>query len=123
MSLKTTIEYLGYILSPSGITISQRHTDVIKNFPLPKKTIQIQRFLGLTNYFRKFIKNYALKAKPLQNLLYKSTKFDFNANCIIAFNTLKQDLISFPILRLYNPFAETELHTDANAIALAGILL
>jgi len=46
--LKTTVEYLGYILSPSGITISQRHTDVIQNFPIPKKVIHIQRFLGLT---------------------------------------------------------------------------
>lgn len=65
--LRKTIEYLGYIVSASGITLSSRHTDAIKNFPYPTKTVELQRFLGLTNYFRKFIENYAHIAKPFAN--------------------------------------------------------
>lgn len=49
--------------------MSTRHTEAIKNFPQPSKKVQLQQFLGLTNYFRKFIKNYALIAKPLHSLL------------------------------------------------------
>ncbi|KMQ91352.1 hypothetical protein RF55_8798 [Lasius niger] len=70
--LRETIEYSGYIISPSGITLSSRHIEAVRNFPLPKK-VEIQRFLGLTNYFRKFIKNYASKVKPLTDLLKKSS--------------------------------------------------
>jgi len=47
--------------------MSTRHTEAIKDFPQPTKKVQLQQFLGLTNYFRKFIKNYALIAKPLHN--------------------------------------------------------
>lgn len=121
--LKSSIEYLGYVLSPSGISISPRHISAVKNFPLPRKVLDVQRFLGLTNYFRKFIKNYAAKAKPLSSLLKKSSEFIFNEECIDSFNSLKQELVSSSVLHLYNPLAKTELHTDASSIALAGILL
>lgn len=121
--LKTTIEYLGYIITPNGITLSPRHIDAVKNFPVPKKVVQVQRFLGLTNYFRKFIKDYASKARPLHNLLKKSSVFDFNDNCHQAFSSLKEELISAPVLSIYNPFLDTEIHTDASAVAVAGILL
>jgi len=95
---------------------------VIK-FPLPKKAVNVQRFLGLANYFRKFIKDFARLAKPLQDLLRKNTVFDLNEKCLNAFNSLKAALTSFLVLHLYNPGAETELHTDASSVALAVILL
>lgn len=79
--LKTTIEYLGYVLSLSGITLSERHTQAVANFPTPRKTLELQRFLDLTNYFRRFIKDYSIIAKSLQNLLRKNSKFDFNNEC------------------------------------------
>lgn len=67
--LKNKIEFLGYIISPQGITLSDRHTNAINNFPQPRTVLEVQRFLGVTNYFRKFIKNYVIKAKALYNLL------------------------------------------------------
>lgn len=121
--LKNSMEYLGYMLSLSGITLSERHVEAIKHFPIPTKVVKLQRFLGLTNYFRKFIQDYALKAKPLHNLLKKTKNFIFDEDCIRAFNLLKSELISYPVLRLYNPISETELHTDASTKALAAILL
>lgn len=76
--LKTTVEYLGYIITPEGITLSSRHVEAVKNFPRPRRILEVQRFLGLTNYFRKFIKDYAAKARPLSDLLKKSVKFNFD---------------------------------------------
>lgn len=105
------------------MSISSRHIEAVKHFPLPKKVVDVQKFLGLTNYFRKFIKDYASIAKPLNNLLKKSSDFVFDKECRIAFDSLKEKLISAPVLHLYNPQAMTELHTDASAIAVAGILL
>lgn len=121
--VKTTIEYLGYIVSPSNITLSSRHTQAVADFPIPKKTVELQRFLGLANYCRRFIEDFSNKAKSLQSLLRKDTKFLFNEECLTALESLKKELISSPILRLYNPNLETELHTDAISMAVAGILL
>jgi len=118
---KTTIEYPGYVISPTGITLSSRYTETVARFPHPKKVLELQRFLGLTNYFRKFVKDYASITKPLNLLLCKTGKFD--ENCIQAFNTLKSKLTSYPVLQLYNPHLDTELHIDASSLAITGILL
>jgi len=121
--LRKTIEYLGYVVSPSGITLSDRHVNAVKNFPKPRNEHELQRFLGLTSYFRKFIPNFASIAKPLHNLLRKTDEFQFDNQCVEAFNKLKDHLISFPVLRLYNPTLETELRTDVSIIALVAILI
>jgi len=121
--LRTSIEYLRYTVSAKGITLTDRHVDAVRKFPIPVKTIQVQRFLGLTNFFRKFIPNYAIIAKPLHNLLRKNIEFNFDTKCQQAFQILKESLTSYPVLSLYNPQFRTELHTDASSVALAAILL
>lgn len=95
----------------------------MKEFPIPKNIPQLQRFLGLTNYFRKFIQNYAHKARPLHNLLRKGVDFNFDPDCLLAFETLKKELTVYPVLHLYNPSAPTELHTDASTQGLGAIFL
>lgn len=124
--LKTSIEYLRYIIiydyhggyypQPASYRSNQ-------NFPSTKEVIRTPRFLGLTNYFRKFIKNYAAIAAPLQALLRKFSDFVFNEECVKAFTTLKNRLMDYPVLRVFNPLLPLELHIDASAIAIAGILL
>lgn len=120
--LKTEIEYLGYTITSEGITLSPRHVEAILNFPQATKLIELQRFLGLASYFRKFIKNFSQIAKPLYNLLRKSAPFVFDEECKIAFQTLKNKLSAYPLLGIYDPTVETEIYTDASAIAVAGIL-
>ncbi|XP_011858461.1 PREDICTED: uncharacterized protein K02A2.6-like [Vollenhovia emeryi] len=66
------------------------------------------------------LKSYA---SPLNNLLRKDSPFKFDDKCTQSFETLKNQLVSYPILRLYNPYLPTELHTDASALAVAGILM
>src|SRR5436190_22853070 len=111
------------IYAVDGITLSERHIEAVCNFPRPRSVVELQRFLGLTGYFRKFVKGYAFIARPLQNLLCKGVPFIFDRDCVIAFEALKQALISYPILRTYDPTLLTEIHTDASAVAIAGILL
>jgi len=121
--LRKRLEYLGYMLSTDGITLSERHIEAVRNFPQPRTVVELQRFLGLTGYFRKFVKSYALTARPLQNLSRKDVPFIFDHNCKLAFETLKQALITHPVLRIYDPTLPTEIHTDASIVAIAGILL
>lgn len=79
--LRTKIEFLGYVISSDGITLSPRHTEAVKQFRQPTNVIETQRFLGLASYFRKFIRDFAIKANPLHNLLKKNVTFDFNDEC------------------------------------------
>lgn len=121
--LKGEIEFLGYLISGEGITLNKRHIQAILDFPYPKNLKQLQGFLGLTNYFRKFIKDYALKAKPLHNLTRKNVKFDFHEECERSFDFLKTELTSPPVLHIFNPTAETEVHTDASSHGFGAVLL
>ncbi|XP_070525011.1 uncharacterized protein [Cardiocondyla obscurior] len=71
--LKKEVQYLGYVLNERGMTLSPRHTEAIDRFPRPSSVHKVQRFLGLASYFRKFIQNFAIKAKSLYNLLKKNS--------------------------------------------------
>lgn len=121
--LKGSVEYLGYSISPEGITLSDRHVEAIRKYPYPSSAIELQRAIGFFNYFRKFVVDYATRTKPLTNLLRKNADFVFDEKCKNAFDDLKAALSSHPVLRLYDPTKETELHTDASSTALGAILM
>jgi len=121
--LRNSVEFLGYIISPGKITLSTRHVKAIEEFKQPSNIHEVQRFLGLASYFRRFIENFALKAQPLYRLLRKSVTYDFDHDCVQAFANLKKELMAYTLLRLFDPTSETELHTDACAQGLGAILL
>ncbi|KMQ85071.1 hypothetical protein RF55_16630 [Lasius niger] len=121
--LKKKIEFLGYMVSADGITMSSRHIQAIIDFPQPKTVKEVQSYLRLTSYFRRFIRDYAVKAKPLAALTKKNAKFNFDKDCVDLFELLKKELTSAPVLHIYNPSAATELHTDASMHGFGAILL
>lgn len=121
--LEKEIEYLGYIIDEFGIRANEKGLESIKNFPLPQKVQSVQSFLGLCSYFRRFIKDFSLIAKPLHDLTKKDKPFSFGENELNAFETLKKKLIEAPVIALFDPLAETELHCDASALGFGAILL
>jgi len=121
--LRTWIEFLGYIVTSTSITLSPRHTKAVKRYKRPRNVIELQRFLGLAGYFWKFVRDFVIKAKPLYNLLRKNITYDFNKECDRSFELLKKELTAEPVLALFNPMAETELHTDASVTGIGAILL
>lgn len=120
--LRRKVEFLGYIVSGDGVSLSERHMEAVRSFPRPANVHDVRRFLGLVSYFRKFIADFALIARPLQNLLRASVKFGFDETCEKAFVSLKQKLTAHPTLQLFDPAAETQLHTDASVHGLGAIL-
>ena len=120
---KPSVNYLGCVIGGGTVRPSSEKTRAVGDFPEPKKVKSVQGFLGLTGFFRKFIHNYACIARPLSNLTKKDVKFKFEDGERCAFNTLKNDMCTEPVLALYCPFAETKLHTDASALGLGDILL
>jgi len=117
-----SVEYLGYILSPSGLTMSDDKVKIIQDWPEPKKVKDIQSFLGFTNFYRQFIFNYLDIVIPLTCLTWKVIPWKFNSSCVDAFNSLKKAFTSAPILTHWIPDAQLIVETDASDYALAAIL-
>ena len=114
--------YLGHILTPTGVRPDNDKIRSVENFPKPKKVRNIREFLGLTSYYRRFVKDYAKIAKPLNDLLKKNMPFVWSNECEEAFEILKTKLITPPILGHFKPECAIILCTDASNYALGAIL-
>jgi len=117
-----SVEYLGYILSPSGLTMSDDKIKIIQDWPEPKKVKDIQSFLGFANFYCRFIFNYSDIVIPLTRLTRKDIPWKFDSSCQDAFNSLKKAFTSTPILTHWIPNAQLIVETDASDYALAAIL-
>jgi len=117
-----SVKYLGYVLSPAGLTMSDAKVKTIQEWPEPKKVKDIQSFLGFANFYRRFIFNYSDIVIPLTRLTRKDTPWNFDENCRNAFNTLKKAFTSTSILTHWVPDAQLVVETDASDYALAAIL-
>ena len=69
------VQYLGFIFSADGVKSDSKKTNIVRNYPTPKKVKDLRAFLGLTNYFRKYILNYATFCYALHRLLQKNVPF------------------------------------------------
>ena len=118
----TNTTYLGHIMSQDGVRKQQTKYAVIKNYPPPARVVELQRFLGLVNYHRRFIRNFATIAKPLYALLRKQNSFDWTTKCQEAFEKLKQVYLTDDILS-YPDFAKPFIiESDASTAGLGGVL-
>ena len=93
-----SVEYLGYILSPSGLTMSDDKVKIIQDWPEPKKVKNIQSFLGFAHFYCWFIFNYSDIVIPLTCLTRKDIPWKFDSSYQDAFNSLKKAFTSAPIL-------------------------
>jgi len=116
-----SVEYLGYILSSSGLTMSDDKVKIIQDWPEPKKVKDIQSFLGFANFYHQFIFNYLDIVIPLTCLTRKDIPWKFNSSCVDAFNSLKKAFTSASILTHWIPDAQLIVETDASDYALAAI--
>ena len=77
--------YLGYIISHDGVAIDPSKTPKIAGWPTPKNVQELQKFLGLASYYRRFIRNFAEITKPLYRLTERGRQFNWTAECDTAF--------------------------------------
>lgn len=117
------IDYLGYTVDEKGISPNYSNIKSIEEYPIPRNLKELQRFLGMCSYFRKFVQDFSLIAKPLQDLVKKECTFEIGEEQINSFNTLKQKMIERPVLAIFSPQDETELHCDASAVGFGSVLL
>lgn len=121
--LSKETEYLGHILTPNGVKPNPKKIKTIQDLKLPTTQKQIKSFLGVTGYYRKFIKDYAKVAYSMTKYLKKNEKVNTNdPNYICAFEKLKEIITEHPILKYPNFNKKFKLVTDASNFAIGAVL-
>ena len=117
------VTYLGHNLSKTGIEVDPAKTHAVRTFPVPKTQRDVRSFLGLANCYRRFVPNFSKIASPLHRLLQKESKFEWTDPCQSAFDTLKEALVTAPMLTYPDLNDEFILTTNASIVSLGYILL
>ncbi|KAJ1574825.1 hypothetical protein NDA12_005891 [Ustilago hordei] len=120
-----TVEFLGYIIKPTGIEMDPEKVRTVKEWPMPESIHDIQRFLGFANFYRRFIAHFARIAKPLTALVKPIEwfkKFELPEEAQQAFHKLIQAFTSAGVLQHFDYHLPTRLETDASDFAIAGVL-
>ena len=120
--LQETVEYLGHVISSQGIHTSPKKVEVIKMASTPRNITELRSFLGIVNYYGKFIAGLANICAPLNELLRKATIWRWTKECEDSFNKLKQELSSAGVLCHYDPSEQISLACDASAQGLGAVL-
>ena len=116
------VKFLGQVISTEGVQPDPAKIEAIKEYPVPRKVKDVRAFLGLANYYRKFVKDFAKIAGPLQELTKKGLKFQWTDECQAAFDLLKTALTQAPILAYPDFTLPFDLYDDASDDALGMVL-
>ena len=118
-----SVKFFGYVVSGFSLAPDEEKVAAVKNWPLPQTVSENRRFLGFANFFRRFIKNYSVAARPLEELTVQHTRFTWSPSCQVAFERFKGLLLSAPVLKLADASKPFGVITDASNCAVGGVLL
>ena len=121
---KAEMGFLGHIISNNGIKVDPAKVEAVTSWPTPRSVKDVRAFLGLTGYYRRFVKNYSRIALPLTELTKKDHGWKWSdSHEGAAFRELKEALTSTPVLVTPDPELPYEVYTDASDFALGAVLL
>jgi hypothetical protein len=110
------------MIIPGGLGVQQAKVDALQKIPTPVDVPRLRAFLGLANYYHRFVKNFSLIAKPLTILTSKDQPWTWGREQQQAFETLKQKLGSALVLRRLDVSKSFQLHTDWSSLGLGVVL-
>ena len=120
--LENKVEYLGHVIDSKGIHVDPSKVKAIVKAPAPKNVVQLRSFLGLVNYYGKFIPNLATLTHPLNQLLKKNCKWQWSKACAETFEGIKKLLLTPAVLVHYNSTLPIQLATDASAYGVGAVI-
>lgn len=118
----TTIDYLGHVISGEGVTVDPNKIQVINDWLVPETVKALRGFMGLCDYYRRFVSKYSQIAAPLTELLRKDA-FVWTPAATQAFRNLQQALTRTPVLQLPDFSILFVIQTDASGSGVGAILL
>jgi hypothetical protein len=119
---KTEVTFLGHVCTENGILPDSSKFNSIKKYPIPHDGDAVKRFVAMSNYYRKFIPNFAIICQPLNKLTRKNSIFSWTDECNSSFNKIKKLLLK-PNILAYPDFSSTfTLTVDASKAGTGAVL-
>jgi hypothetical protein len=117
--------FLGHIITQQGVKADPTKVEAVAKYPQPRDPHELRSFLGMSNYFRRYIKQYALIAEPLTRLLKKECDYVWGEQQAQAFQKLKTALTTAPVLKLpdWQSDSPFEITCDASYQGISGVLM
>ena len=120
--LKDSVQFLGHKIDSSGIHADPGKMEAIAKAPRPKNQQQLKSFLGLLQYYGKFLSNFSSLLHPLNNLLKSSSKWSWSKDCELAFKAAKERLMAAPVLAHYDSKLPLRLAGDASNYGIGAVI-
>jgi hypothetical protein len=118
-----SIAYLGHVVSAKGVSTDPSKIVAVQQWPQPIDVKQLRSFLGLAGYYRKFVRNFTILERPLNDLVKKGTLFVWTSVHSSAFSAIKEALVIAPVLPLPNFSKQFQIQTDASDMGVGVVLL
>ena len=121
--LTASVEYLGHLIDQDGIRPLPSKVAAIVKAPAPTNLQELRSFLGLLNYYRKFIPNLSTLIHPLNQLLQADRKWSWTEECAKAFECTNSQLTSSNLLTHYDPSLPIQMAADASAYGVGAAMV
>ncbi|TIA84742.1 hypothetical protein E3P99_04121 [Wallemia hederae] len=120
--MQQEVEYLGHIVGNNKITPDTSKTKAIQEWEQPKNNVDVMSFMGLANFYRKFVPNFSKRSKHMTDVMAKKESFRWGEEQQKEFEDIKKALVSYPVLKLPNREGRFIVHTDASEFAIGAVL-
>jgi len=116
------VEFLGVVIGPGGVKMQKEKVNSVLSWLTPRSAKDVQKFMGLANYYRRFIQDFSRIAKPLNMLVGKDRKWEWRAEQQGAFEELKRRFTTEPVLAVPDRDQEMRVEADVSDYATGGTL-